>query len=113
MAHRIKTDWTGVPGTAERAEIVEYRPPKPGSKFIYVDKATIRRAIVTKAYFELDDVDRPVRIYQGRKTAIVRCLWYGCKPPTTWMHLTLLGSHRLVEGHQGDVAWNIGRRANG
>ena len=73
-----------------------------------VEDASIRDASVS-GVFEVSDHPSPLAVYKDGLTRVeVRCLWYGRKPSSSWMHLTLRGRWKLIRAHKGSVVENIG-----
>lgn len=102
------TDWTGIPSNDELAEPTSRRSVS-NATVIHVSRASIRDAVVEDAYFELSTEKGAYGSYAAKQRVEVKCLWYGRKPPTTWMHITLLGPHIEQNDYTGEVVWDIGR----
>jgi hypothetical protein len=107
MGEIYRTDWKGVPHTNRHAIPVEFEYVR-NTDVIYVEKAAIRDAVVEKAHFEIANTATVGDHFHGKPSVEVRCLWYGCKPTTTWMHLTLLGKWKVIPRYSGKVIRNIG-----
>jgi hypothetical protein len=102
------TDWTGIPKTDPEAKPVEWRLEQ-SNRVIHIADGFIRGATVS-GHFRLAEVSEPIReTPSGKLRAQVECLWYGRKPPNTWMHITLQGHY---EYHRGEcrVVTNVARR---
>ena len=106
MQDDIQTNWDHIPMTCEDAKPVAWRSVTD-SVVIHVTKATIRNATIEDAWFELHEPEKALGSYAGHTRAEVKCLWFGRKPPTTWMHITLLGPHEEVRNYSGDVIADI------
>lgn len=106
MADSYNTDWSGVPHSNERAGPVAFRhvEKKP---VIQVQRASIRNAIIENAYFELVEYGTARKMENGKHKVEVKCLWYGCKPATTWMHITVDGPYTVLGEYTGQVVHNI------
>lgn len=102
-----RNDWADVPHTNEHAMPVEFEDVQ-NMDVVHVDKITIREAVVENHCFEIANTSTVGDLYQGKPRVEVRCLWYGRKPITTWMHLTLLGTCKVFTGYTGTVVRNIG-----
>lgn len=102
------TDWKGVPSEDGLAEPTARRSVS-NATVIHVSRASIRASVVEDVYFELAPVKKPYGSYAGKPRAEVKCLWYGRKPLTTWMHITLLGPHTEHRDFTGEVVWDIGQ----
>jgi hypothetical protein len=102
------TDWTGIPHTDRAASCITYREVR-NVMVVEVTTAAIRGATVDGA-FEVSDHPEPIVVHNdGLVRVEVKCLWYGRKPPTTWMHLTLQGKWKLVRSYSGPVVSDIGQ----
>ena len=101
-----KTDWTGVPHTAKTAKVVRERHVE-NSKVIRVDNAYIRGSTVS-GYFKLAS-EAVVKTYAGKRRIEVECLWFGRKPATSWMNITLLSEPEFINGYTGKVALDVRR----
>lgn len=100
------TDWTGIPHTDRTAVPTSWRRVQQVLA-IEATSASIRGAEVS-GVFELSDARAPLSMHaDGRIRVEVKCLWYGCKPPSSWMHLILPSRWRLVRRYSGSVVENI------
>lgn len=104
MSTTHSTDWTGVPMTSKTALPKESIPVK-GARVVFLKKATIRGAVVS-GYFKLAE-GAVVKPYAGKQRIEVECLWFGCKPPSTWMNITLLSKPEFNDNYTGEVVWDI------
>ena len=104
MATTYNTDWTGVPMLSKKAS-----PKTPlnvrDARVVYLKKATIRKAVVS-GYFKLAE-GAEVKPYAGKQRIEVECLWFGRKPPSTWMNITLLSKPEFNDHYTGEVVWDI------
>lgn len=108
MQDEPNTQWdNSVPDTHRAAKPTAWRTVND-SVVIHVTKATIRSSHVEDAWFELHEPDKAFGAYAGKPRAEVKCLWFGRKPPSSWMHITLLGPHEEVRGYTGEVVADIG-----
>ena len=98
------TDWTGIPHTCSSAQ-PRYKTVS-NAKVVKLSKAFIRGSEITNGVFLLED-GAEVRSYAGRQRIAVQCLWFGRKPPTTWMNITLLCAPKFDSSYTGEVAWDI------
>ena len=48
-----------------------------------------------------------IRTFTGKRRIEVEGLWFGCKPPTTWMNITVLYTPKFERNYSGKVAWKI------
>jgi hypothetical protein len=72
---------------------------------VKLSKAFIRGSEVSGAFLLADGAE--VRSYAGRQRIEVQCLWFGKKPKTTWMNITLLCAPKFDLNYTGLVAWDI------
>ena len=107
MDNKDITDWNNIPKTDELARPILFRPVT-NVLVIEVTEAFIRGAHLKNCVFELDEKN-PYRTYSGKQKALVKCFWFGKKPKTTWMNLTLIGPYKELSGFTGKVVENIGR----
>ena len=101
-------DWSDIPDTDKKAEPVAWHDVAEGQLVVKVTNAEIRKAIVS-GYFLVVQGDNPTSTYNEKQRIEVECLWYGKKPKTTWMHLTVNNGFEYVQGYDGKVISNIGR----
>lgn len=100
------TDWTGIAHTDVRAKPTSWTQVE-GVLAVRVECARIRGAEVS-GVFAVSDHPEPITVHgDGTPRAEVHCLWFGRKPPTSWMHLTLAGKWQLVRSYTGPVVENI------
>jgi hypothetical protein len=95
MPTKISTDWSNAPSTCKTAKVVEYKEVK-NARVVYLAKAGIRNAEVS-GYFKIDE-GAEVRALWGKRRIQVESLWFGCKPPTSWMNLTILPAPKFENG---------------
>ena len=101
-------DWSYVPDTDKKAEPVAWHDVAVGQLVIKVTNAEIRKAVVSGCFLVVQK-DNPRSYKDGNWRIEVECLWYGKKPKTTWMHLTVNNGFEYVQGYDGKVISNIGR----
>jgi hypothetical protein len=98
------TDWTAVPNTSNKA-----KPTKlvrvNNARVVSLKKAFIRGSEVSGTFLLANDAE--VQTYAGRRRIEVQCLWFGRKPKTTWMRLTLLSDPIFKSNFSGEVVSNI------
>lgn len=110
MAAKDRTDWTDVPDTDKHAVPIDWKAARNGGRCILVTNGRIRRAMVS-GYFQVAEVLKPASTYAGRQRIQVECYWYGKKPKTTWMNLTVEdGGCKDVKHYTGAVICDIGRK---
>ena len=104
MATIYNTDWTGVPMLSTTATTKEHVHVR-NTRVVFFKKATIRNAVVS-GYFKLAE-DAEIKSYADKRRIEVECLWFGRKPPTTWMNITMLSKPEFIDNYTGDVVWDI------
>jgi len=104
MPTKPSTDWTGVPMTYPYATVRELKQVSNAS-VVKLSKAFIRGSEVSGTFLLADGAE--VRSYAGRQRIEVQCLWFGKKPKTTWMNITLLCAPKFDSSYSGEVAWDI------
>ena len=101
-------DWTDVVHTCQSAVPTSMRHVT-SAPAIEVINASIRNACVS-GVFQIANVPAPFKtLKNGQMRVEVNCLWFGRKPPTTWMHITLSGEWELHQHYTGPVVENISR----
>jgi hypothetical protein len=104
MTKSYSTDWTGVPMLSKKASPKLYSKARD-ARVVFLMKATIRNAVVS-GYFKLAE-GAEVKPYAGKQRIEVECLWFGRKPPSTWMNITLLSKPQFNYHYSGEVVWDI------
>jgi hypothetical protein len=102
------TDWSDVVFTDRRARVVAYEQAE-GMRAVRISQGTIRSAPVADVFELAESSTQPKETPGGKLRVEVKCLWYGRKPPNSWMHITILGTAEVLENYSGPVAVNIAR----
>jgi len=76
---------------------------------VRISQGTIRSTPVSDVFELADESAEPKKLPSGKVKVEVKCLWYGRKPPTSWMHITVVGTAEVLENYSGLVAVNIAR----
>jgi hypothetical protein len=100
------TNWDQTPTTCKTAKVVRHKPVR-NARVVYLAKAFIRGSTVS-GHFKLAE-GATVKTYAGKRRIEVECLWFGCKPPTTWMNITILSNPVFKDRYGEDVVWNIAK----
>lgn len=108
MTNSFNTDWTGIRHVDAMAQIVSHRAVR-NARVVEVTNGSIRSAKISGVFQLANHADDPVKTRSGKRQVEVQCLWYGRKPLSTWMHLTLLGECTISENYSGAVVADIGR----
>lgn len=97
------TDWAGIPTTSTtakpKAKVVK------NARVVVLKKAFIRGSEVSGTFLLAEGAE--VKTYAGRQRIEVQCLWFGRKPKTTWMNITLLSEPVFKNNYIGEVVANI------
>lgn len=109
MHKNISTDWSEIRFTDKNAAVIDTTPAPKSRRIVFIENGKIRSATVS-GHFVVADVPDPVSSYSQKTRIEVECLWYGRKPPSSWMHMTISqGSCIDVPNYSGAVVTNIGR----
>ena len=100
------TDWENIPHTDPNATVISHRKIV-GTLAIRIISGSIRDADVCDEVFEIADNPQPYGIHTDVLRAEVKWFWYARKPPSSWMHIKLLGDWELIHNYSGEVADNI------
>ena len=103
---KYNTDWTGVPVICSTAR-VQQTAATVLARVVHLDKAFIRGSIVSGTFKVAPAAQ--IKTRANKRRIEVECLWFGRKPKTSWMHLTILSEPRFEECYSKEVAWNIER----
>jgi hypothetical protein len=98
------TDLDQTPTTCKAAKVVRHKPVRY-ARFVYLAKAFIR-GVTVSGHFKLAE-SSTVKKYAGKRRIEAECLWFGCKPPSTWMNITILSNPVLKDMYSEQVVWNI------
>lgn len=107
MATEINTDWAGIKTRDPNAWVTAVRKVR-NAPVIRIYSGSIRNASVS-GVFELESFSNDPTFPHGEKKKVnVMCLWYGRKPPSSWMSITLAGKFKVLENYSGPVVADIG-----
>lgn len=80
-----------------------------GRKVIEVSNAHYRKAVISGRFLIANSTDPYGINKDGHKTIEVECHWYGWKPKTRWMNLTLTNQETEISNDSNvEVIKNIG-----
>ena len=102
------TNWDGIKTLDRLAGPVSSRQVS-SVRAVRVTQGSIRNAQVSGVFELATDAIDQFKTFAGRRRVEVKCLWYGRKPPTTWMHLTIIGTCEVLTNYSGSVVSDIGR----
>lgn len=109
VADHSLTDWTNVPHTDRKADVVLTSIGAEGD-IIFVPRCRIRGAVIENSYFEIARNGRGFHRYRGRQRVEVVCLWYGRRPRTSFMNIIIDAPVTTITHRDVPVVHNIGRR---
>lgn len=105
MPTEVSTDWGRVPMTCDAARVIEHKSVN-NARVVHLSQGSIRCADVSGAFLLAEG--SALETFASKTRIEVQCLWFGKKPPTTWMHITVIGAATFEDSYSGEVAWNIG-----
>ena len=100
------TNWDNTPDICKTAKVVN-RITVRNARVVYLAKAFIRGSTVG-GHFKLAE-GATVKTYGGKRRIEVECLWFGCKPPSTWMNISILSNPVFKDRYGEEVVWNIAK----
>jgi len=101
-------DWSSTPHTHSSASPIECRD--------VVDVAAIRitnghlRGSNIDGIFELANSQLPMSMFHRKLRVEVKVGWFGCRPISTWTHITLSDEWELLKNYSGSVVHNISEK---
>lgn len=102
------TDWSDGVFTDPGARVVAHEQVE-GVRAVRISRGTIRSAKVADVFELASESTQPKETQSGKLRVEVKCLWFGRKPPKSWMHITVLGTAEVLENYSGLVAVDIAR----
>ena len=102
---KYNTDWSGIPDTCTTATVQKTQRVN-GASVVHLAKAGIRGAEVSGTFKLAEGAE--MKTLWGQRRILVECLWFGCKPKTTWMHLSILSTPKIENDYSGEVVADIG-----
>ena len=101
----IATNWDRKYDTNTEATVTAYRKVKNVAAIEIING--FYRGSEINGIFEVANTEDPVKEKNGKLKVEVLCGWFGIKPRTTWIHITLTGKWEILESYSGDVALNL------
>ena len=102
----LNNDWVNITHNDTKATVISHRKIVD-TLAIRIISGSIRDAVVCDEVFEIADNPQPFGIHNDVLRAEVKCFWYARRPPSSWMHIKLLGDWELIHNYSGEVADNI------
>lgn len=104
------TDWDSIPHTDPNAKPTEWKPAPTGRSVVRVREATIRNATIRNECFLLVENYKVQQRSNGTERLEVECYWFGKRPKTTWMNITVQPSDYEIQASDGThVVSDIGK----
>lgn len=102
----ITTIWDAKYNTNAEATVSAYRKVKNVTAIEI--KNGFYRGSEIHGVFEVANTEDPIKENSGKLKVEVLCGWFGMKPRTTWIHITLTGKWELLDNYSGEVVLNLG-----
>ena len=97
------------PHTDPHAKPNKFDIASPNRQHVRVTNACYRLSVFTGVFIVADSKDPHSRNKEGHETLEVECTWYGWRPKTRWIRITLPNAPEYLENYSGDVTVNLGR----
>ena len=99
----------GAPNTDPKAKPNKWEIASSGRRVIEVQNATYRTAVFSGFFLVANSADPYGPLNDGHDTIEVECHWYGWKPKTRWIRITLTSKEiDIVNYSNQEVIKNIG-----
>ena len=99
---------SGAPHTNPLAKPNRWEIAPANRKIIRVKDAHYRNAVVSGVLVVAESENAYGRNKDGHLTIEVECYWYGWKPTTRWIRLTLTTAEEELSNYRDEVVRNIG-----
>lgn len=99
---------SGAPHTNAVAKPNKWEVAPTNRKIIRVKDAHYRNAVISGVFVVAESAKAYGRNKDGHLTIEVECYWYGWKPTTRWMRLTLSSAEEELINYKDEVVRNIG-----
>lgn len=107
MSNRYNTNWDGVRVTdSSAAPVLKH---VEGARVVFIKEGSIRGAEFKNARFLLPDGQFKSSQYGTKQRVEVQCLWYGRKPPSSWMNVTCRTKPIEEKDFTGQVIFDFNR----
>jgi hypothetical protein len=97
------------PNTDPRAKPNKFKPAPVGRTIVRVRRASYRNAIFDGVFVVANSKDPHGRNRLGHATLEVECHWYGWRPITRWIRITLSDAPEYLKDYKADVVTNLGQ----
>jgi hypothetical protein len=105
-----RKDWTKTPFTDSRAKPIDWLLAPTGRSVVRVREATIRNATIRNECFLLVEDYKIQQRSNGTERLEVECYWFGKRPKTTWMNITVQPGEYEIRASDGtDIVVDIGK----
>ena len=100
----------GAPHTDAEAKPIKWELAPSNRKVIEVKDALYRNAALSGKFLVSQSANAYGTNKDGHKTIEVECYWYGWKPKTRWMRLTIINQESEITDYSNlDVIKDIGK----
>jgi hypothetical protein len=100
----------GAPNTDADAKPIKWELAPNNRKVIEVKDANYRNAVLSGKFLVAQSANAYGTNKDGHKTIEVECYWYGWKPKTRWMRLTIINQEIEITDYSNlDVIKDIGK----
>ena len=98
------------PHTDRKAKAIKWEPAAANRKIIEVIGARYRNAVLNGMFLVADSHDAYGTSKDGFKTIEVECRWYGWRPKSRWIRLTLTSQETEIANSGNEIVIkDIGR----
>ncbi len=105
-----ETPENGAPNTDALAKPIKWELAPSNRKVIEVKDAHYRNAVISGNFLVAQSENAYGTNKDGHKTIEVECYWYGWKPKTRWMRLTIINQEIEIADYSNlEVIKNIGK----
>ena len=100
----------GAPHTDALARAIGHQLAPSGRKVIKVKDALYRNAVLSGKFLVADSANAYGTNKDGHKTIEVECSWYGWRPMTRWIRMTIINQEIEIPNNGNEVVVkNIGK----
>ena len=100
----------GAPHTDAKAKANKWNFAPTNRKVIEVKDAHYRNAVINGKFLVAESINAYGTNKDGHKTIEVECYWYGWKPKTRWIRITIINQETEITDYSNlEVISNIGK----
>ncbi len=97
------------PNTDNKAKPIKFEAAPAHRNLVRVTNALYRNAVFSGVFVVAESKDPNGRSKDGHETIEVECTWYGWKPKTRWIRITVPNAPEYLKDYTGDVVKNLGK----